>query len=443
MTMLCCSATKLKRQILPHTQRAGYIGRMTTRHATRKGVSRLNTRTEDGGPGSAEVPRGSCDGTHFQRASDIFGASSATSDRGLAVMQAPVYLNKVAAIANDEVRTIPSSISRAILVARDEILVTGVCMYSFPIDLFQGGADTSVTIKTDAVIASLALESLSIERGREAVTHPNDHSNKIRSSNDGHPTGFRLALDASARSLWPVIDSLTDTFNTKGEEFSDFLTTSRYRRQDAVPMTLVQEFTAFALLLREEVRHLQRLAALLLEVNVVATAIGTGPNASDNPAELVVAKHADVSELPVGLAHNLIEPPSGASARVSMQTAVMTVPVTFGQIYNESLLLKAGRRAGSIVPAVAANPVLSELVNEGCFTVVGNDMAVSMAAVRSARTVKDVVLELGLVEHVLINHVLSQESLMHTKYQGQIFLAEDPDTFLRAEQKQNLREASL
>ena len=272
------------------------------------------TRTEEDLLGTAEVPADAYYGIHTQRAIDNFHISTSTINDVPAMVRAMVQVKKAAAQANGELRTIPSDIAKAIEVACDEILVNGRCMDQFPIDLFQGGAGTSVNMNTNEVVANLALESMGLEKGRYDVINPNDHVNKSQSTNDAYPTGFRVALYTSVESLWHEVDSLADAFAAKGDEFADFLKMGRTQLQDAVPMTLGQEFTAFSVLLREEVRHLHRMAELLLEVNLGATAIGTGLNTPEGYSELAISKLADITGLPVVRAANIIEATSDAGA---------------------------------------------------------------------------------------------------------------------------------
>ncbi|MGC5629412.1 aspartate ammonia-lyase [Georgenia sp. Z1344] len=480
----------------------------------------MSTRTEDDLLGSVEVPSDAYYGIHTQRAIENFRISSSTIGDVPAMVRSMVQVKKACALANGELRTIPPKVARAIADGCDEILVGGRCMDQFPIDVFQGGAGTSVNMNTNEVVANLALEQLGLEKGRYDVVNPNDHVNKSQSTNDAYPTGFRLAVYAVVRELWEEIDRLAAAFEAKGEEFADVLKMGRTQLQDAVPMTLGQEFTAFAVLLREEVRHLSRLAELLLEVNLGATAIGTGLNTPEGYSELAVARLADVSGLPVVLAENLIEATSDTGAYVSMHAGLKRVAVKLGKICNDLRLLSSGPRAGlneinlpelqagsSIMPA-KVNPVMPEVVNQVCFNIIGNDVTVTMAseagqlqlnvmepviaqvlfesvsllrnaaiglrekcvdgitanpevgladvlgsigivtylnpvighhngdrvgkeAARSGRSVKEVVLELGLLDEARIDELFSRENLMHPKYQGEIFPAEDPDTYPR------------
>ncbi len=480
----------------------------------------METRTERDLLGTLDIPADAYYGIHTQRAINNFQISPLTISDVPAMVRAMVQVKKAAAHANRELRAIPSDVASAILTACDEILVRGRCLDQFPVDVFQGGAGTSVNMNTNEVIANLALESMGFEKGRYDVVNPNDHVNKSQSTNDAYPTGFRLALYTSVCELWEQIESLAESFEAKGEEFADHLKMGRTQLQDAVPMTLGQEFTAFAVLMREEVRHLKSLASLLLEVNLGATAIGTGLNAPEGYAEIAVEWLAEVSGLPVVLSHNLIEATSDAGAYVSMHAGIKRTAVKLGKICNDLRLLSSGPRAGlneinlpemqagsSIMPA-KVNPVIPEVVNQVCFNVIGNDVTVTIAAeagqlqlnvmepviaqvlfesisllknatitlrdkcvtgitanpevglsnvmnsigivtylnpvighhngdivgkeaARTGRSVRDIVLEMKLVEPERLDELLSHDNLMNPRYQGKIYPAEDPDSLPR------------
>ncbi|UNX53758.1 aspartate ammonia-lyase [Georgenia sp. TF02-10] len=482
----------------------------------------MTTRTEEDLLGTKEVPADAYYGIHTQRAVENFRISSSTISDIPAFVRAMVQVKKASALANRELRTIPPRIADAIVAGCDEVLVRGRCMDQFPVDVFQGGAGTSVNMNTNEVIANLALEHLGLPKGRYDVVNPNDHVNKSQSTNDAYPTGFRLAVHTVVQDLRGELERLAAAFAAKGEEFADVLTMGRTQLQDAVPMTLGQEFTAFAVLVREEVRHLGVLAGLLLEVNLGATAIGTGLNTPPGYAALAVEKLAEVSGLPVVLAENLVEATSDAGAYVSMHAGLKRVAVKLGKICNDLRLLSSGPRAGlneinlpelqagsSIMPA-KVNPVMPEVVNQVCFTVMGNDVTVTAAAeagqlqlnvmepviaqvmfesvsllhnaaaglrercvdgitanpevcrsyvmrsigivtylnevighhngdlvgkeaARSGRSVREVVLEMGLLDEAQLDELLSPENLMRPRYHGEIFPAEDPDSLPRGD----------
>ena len=241
---------------------------------------------------------------------------------------------------------LPGWVARAILQACDEVLKKGRCMDQFPIDVFQGGAGTSVNMNTNEVLANLALEHLGFSKGRYDIVDPNDHVNHSQSTNDTFPTGFRVALDHVFGKLSDAVEELSDAFYDKGEEFEHILKLGRTQLQDAVPMTLGQEFTAFAVNLEEELRHLEYARSLLLEVNLGATAIGTGLNAPPGYRELAVKYLAEVTERPFVTAADLIEATSDTGAYVMAHAACKRLASKLSKICNDLRLLSSGPRAG-------------------------------------------------------------------------------------------------
>ena len=351
-----------------------------------------NARVEEDLLGPKEVPNDAYFGVHTVRAVENFTISHVTISDVPELVRAMVQVKKASALANKELHVISEEKADAIVVACDQILQDGRCMDQFPVDVFQGGAGTSVNMNTNEVIANLALESLGLAKGRYDVIDPNDHVNRCQSTNDAYPTGLHLAVFSAVEELKYEITELSDAFDSKALEFADVLKMGRTQLQDAVPMTLGQEFKVYGDLMRDEIRQLTLAAELLLEVNLGATAIGTGLNTPDGYAKCVVSKLAEVTGLPVVLAVNLIEATSDTGAYVSMHAAIKRVAVKLSKICNDLRLLSSGPRTGlneinlpelqagsSIMPA-KVNPVLPEVVNQVCFKVIGNDVTVSMAA---------------------------------------------------------------
>jgi aspartate ammonia-lyase len=350
------------------------------------------TRIEKDLLGSLDVPANAYYGVHTQRAIDNFRISPTKVHDFPEFVRGMVMVKKASALANLELRTIPWEIGRAIVAACDEILLEGRCLDQFPIDVFQGGAGTSLNMNTNEVIANLALELMELPKGRYDVVNPNDHVNKSQSTNDAYPAGFRVATYIVVQGLRDELSRLAEAFDAKADEYAHVIKMGRTQLQDAVPMTVGQEFRAFAVLMREEIRHLQYAAQLLLEVNLGATAIGTGLNTPEGYAAVAVRKLAEVTGLPVVPAENLVEATSDTGAYVSMHAAAKRVAAKLGKICNDLRLLSSGPRAGlneinlperqagsSIMPA-KVNPVIPEVVNQVCFKVMGNDVTVSMAS---------------------------------------------------------------
>ncbi|MDO5092657.1 MAG: aspartate ammonia-lyase [Propionibacteriaceae bacterium] len=350
------------------------------------------TRTETDLLGSREVPDDAWYGIHTLRAMENFPISGITVNSIPELIRGMVQVKKAAALANRELRVLPGWIARAIVQACDEVLEKGRCFDQFPIDVFQGGAGTSLNMNTNEVLANLALEHLGFTKGRYDIVDPNDHVNRSQSTNDAYPTGFRVALDRMFERLAKAVEELSDAFDEKGEEFHDIIKLGRTQMQDAVPMTLGQEFTAFSVNLDEELKQLDYARSLLLEVNLGATAIGTGLNTPDGYRQLAVENLAQITGRPFTPAVDLIEATSDTGAYVMAHAACKRLAGKLSKICNDLRLLSSGPRAGlneinlprqqagsSIMPA-KVNPVIPEVVNQITFKVRGNDLTVGLGA---------------------------------------------------------------
>ena len=342
--------------------------------------------------GEREVPNDAYWGIHTLRAIENFNISRNTISDVPEFVRGMVMVKKATALANGELGAIPAKIADAIVKACDEILKNGRCLDQFPSDVYQGGAGTSVNMNTNEVVANLALELLGHPKGSYDIINPMDHVNASQSTNDAYPTGFRIAVYNSILGLIQKVRYLQKGFEAKATEFADVLKMGRTQLQDAVPMTVGQEFKAFAVLLEEEVRNLKRTAKLLLEVNLGATAVGTGLNPPQGYPELAVKYLSEVTELPCTLSENLIEATSDCGAYVMVHGALKRTAVKLSKVCNDLRLLSSGPRAGlneinlpelqagsSIMPA-KVNPVVPEVVNQVCFKVIGNDTTVTFAA---------------------------------------------------------------
>ncbi len=350
------------------------------------------TRIEEDLLGQRHVPSDAYYGIHTLRAIENFNISSSTISDVPEFVRGMVMTKKAATLANRELGVLPKDIAKHIIDACDVILETGKCMDQFPSDVFQGGAGTSVNMNTNEVIANVALELMGKEKGQYQFINPNDHVNKSQSTNCAYPTGFRIAVYNSVRKLVESIEYLKGAFEAKSQEFSTVLKMGRTQLQDAVPMTVGQEFRAWGVTLNEEIRNLDYTSKLLLEVNLGATAIGTGLNAAEGYQELAVKHLAQVTGLPCVPAEDLIEATSDCGAYVMTHGALKRLAVKLSKICNDLRLLSSGPRAGlnelnlpelqagsSIMPA-KVNPVVPEVVNQVCFKVLGNDNTVSFAA---------------------------------------------------------------
>ncbi|MBT0726031.1 aspartate ammonia-lyase [Rosenbergiella australiborealis] len=351
-----------------------------------------NIRIEEDLLGMREVPADAYFGIHTLRAIENFYISSSKISDIPEFVRGMVMVKKAAALANRDLKTLPRSIAEAIIRACDEVLNNGTCIDQFPVDVYQGGAGTSVNMNTNEVLANIGLELMGYQKGEYQHLNPNDHVNMCQSTNDAYPTGFRIAVYHSLLKLIDAINSLSEGFDRKSKEFSHILKMGRTQLQDAVPMTVGQEFKAFSVLLKEETKSILHTAQLLLEVNLGATAIGTRLNTPEGYQTLAVNYLAQVTQLPVVAAEDLIEATSDCGAYVMVHSSLKRLAVKLSKICNDLRLLSSGPRAGlneinlpqlqagsSIMPA-KVNPVVPEVVNQVCFKVIGNDTTVTMAA---------------------------------------------------------------
>lgn len=350
------------------------------------------TRLEQDLLGERHVPVNAYYGIHTLRAIENFNISKMTISDTPEFVRGMVMTKKAAAMANKELGVIPSQVGGYIIAACDLILQTGKCMDQFPSDVFQGGAGTSVNMNANEVIANVALELMGKEKGQYEFINPNDHVNKSQSTNCVYPTGFRIAVYNSIATLIHSVEYLSAAFELKNKEFSGILKMGRTQLQDAVPMTVGQEFHGWSVTLNEEIRNLNYTAKLLLEVNLGATAIGTGLNTVPGYQNLAVKYLSQVTGLECAPSEDLIEATSDCGAYVMVHSALKRLAIKMSKICNDLRLLSSGPRTGlneinlpqmqagsSIMPA-KVNPVIPEVVNQVCYKVMGNDTTISFAA---------------------------------------------------------------
>ena len=331
-------------------------------------------------------------GIHTLRALENFKISHQKISDVPAFIRGLLHTKKAAALANKALGTLSTEHADMIITTCDLMLSAERCFDQFPIDLFQGGAGTSVNMNANEVIANLALELHEHPKGAYDILHPNDHVNRCQSTNDVYPTAFRVALYESTFGLLNKLKRLITAFDDKAVSFNDVLKMGRTQLQDAVPMTLGQEFHAFAVTLREEIKNITRCQELLLEVNLGATAIGTGMNTPPDYSSLAIRYLAEITGHSYIPAEDLIEATSDCGAYLMLHGAYKRLAMKLSKICNDLRLLSSGPRAGlneinlpqrqagsSIMPA-KVNPVIPEVVNQVCFKVMGNDVTVTMAA---------------------------------------------------------------
>lgn len=343
--------------------------------------------------GEKQVPAEAYYGIHTVRAVENFQISGQTVGTNQSFVRGLALVKKACALANGELGTIPADVSKSLVEACDEVLRDPKKWgQQFPSDVYQGGAGTSINMNANEVIANIALEKRGLAKGTYSVINPNDHVNKCQSTNDAYPTAFRVALFEHLNGTLQALDSLAVAFEKKGKEFQNVLKMGRTQLQDAVPMSLGQEFNAFATLMKEDGRLIRTVQKFMLEVNLGATAIGTGINTPPGYAELAVKKLAEVTGHSYVQSEDYIEATSDCGAYIIVSGALKRTAVKLSKICNDLRLLSSGPRTGlkeinlpemqagsSIMPA-KVNPVIPEVVNQVSFKIMGNDLAITLAA---------------------------------------------------------------
>ncbi|MFC2131450.1 aspartate ammonia-lyase [Bacteroidota bacterium] len=349
------------------------------------------TRTEHDLLGNREVPYEFYYGVQTLRALENFSISGVSINHFQDLIIALAQVKMASAKANYDLGLLPPNIANGIVSACREI-INGKLHTHFVVDMIQGGAGTSTNMNANEVIANRALEIMGFEKGQYEHCHPNNHVNLSQSTNDAYPTALKIANCYSNQKLLKVLKDLVESFRNKAKEFSHVIKMGRTQLQDAVPMTLGQEFEAYAVTLGEEITRLEQNARLFLEVNMGGTAIGTGINADPKFPEMVINYLWEITGLPVTLAPNLVEETQDTGSFVMYSSAVKRLAVKLSKICNDLRLLSSGPRAGfneinlpkmqpgsSIMPG-KVNPVIPEVVNQIAFKVIGNDLTVTLAA---------------------------------------------------------------
>ena len=349
----------------------------------------MKYRTEKDPLGELRVPASAYYGVQTRRAVDNFPISGLTAPPELIV--ATVQIKKAAARANAALGRLEPRLADAIAAAADEIL-SGELRDQFVVDVYQAGAGTSHNMNTNEVLANRAAEMLGGKRGEYATVHPNDHVNMGQSTNDVFPTATRLALLGMMPGILTAARELAAGLDAKANEFADVLKTGRTHLQDAVPMTLGQEFGGYAANVSHAADELERSAEQLRELNLGATAVGTGLNAGDDYTRRAIANLASFTGLPVRPADNRFRVTQSMGDVLGYSGGLRRLAAEVGRIASDLRLLSMGPRAGiaeiqlpavqpgsSIMPG-KVNPSIPEMVNQVCFQVFGCDATIMAAA---------------------------------------------------------------
>ena len=349
------------------------------------------TRTEHDLIGELEVPADAYWGIHTLRARENFPITGIPIGDSPFLVEALAAVKQAAATTNHQLGLLDDERFAAIRQACEEIRA-GDLHEEFVVDVMQGGAGTSTNMNANEVIANRALQILGRPFGDYAYLHPNEHVNLSQSTNDVYPTAVKIAVILSTHALLDAMAVLQASFTAKAEEFRGVLKMGRTQLQDAVPMTLGQEFGTYAVMLGEDRSRLEEAVMMLHEINLGATAIGTQLNAPVGYVPVACDHLAHLTGLPLVSAVDLIEATQDCGAFVQLSGVLKRVAVKISKICNDLRLLSSGPRAGLNeinLPAVQAgssimpgkvNPVIPEVVNQVAFQVIGMDVTVTMAA---------------------------------------------------------------
>jgi fumarate hydratase class II len=357
--------------------------------AASRGAGAPGQRVEHDPLGEVRVPADAYYGAQTRRALENFPISGLTAFPELVI--ATVHIKKAAAQANAALGRLDSKVATAIVAAADEIL-EGSHRDQFVVDVYQAGAGTSHNMNANEVLANLAEERLGGRRGSYRHVHPNDHVNMGQSTNDVFPTATRLAVLDALKGLAAAGNQLATSLERKRDEFATVLKTGRTHLQDAVPITLGQEFGGFAANVRQALADLERTAEQLHELNLGATAVGTGLNAGDDYTVRAVSNLAKATGLALRPAADRFRVTQSMGDVLACSGALRRLAVEVGKIASDLRLLSMGPRAGiseinlppvqpgsSIMPG-KVNPSVPEMVNQVCYQVIGCDAAILAAA---------------------------------------------------------------
>jgi aspartate ammonia-lyase len=351
----------------------------------------MNTRTERDFLGERVIPADAYYGVQTQRGMDNFRITGVPMSAEPEFVRAFGFVKKAAALANRDLGVLDAAIANAIVAGCDK-LIAGEMREQFLTDFIQGGAGTSTNMNANEVIANLALEHLGHAKGEYQFVNPNDHVNYGQSTNDIYPTAFRLALILRLTRYMESLTKLQASFFAKAVEFDRVLKMGRTHLQDAVPMSLGQEFHGWGTTIGEEVQRIAEVRQFLHEINLGATAIGTMVTAAPGYPELATRYLSELTGTQFILAGDLVEATSDTGAYVLLSGVLKRTSSKLTKICNDLRLLASGPRCGfneihlpqmqpgsSIMPG-KVNPVIPEVVNQVSFLVIGLDLTVTLAA---------------------------------------------------------------
>lgn len=381
----------------------------------------MNYRIESDSVGSGNVPADSYYGIQALRAYQNFRITGRRLPESQIVALANI--KKACAMSNMEAGLLDENIGNAIIASCNDI-VDGKFHDQFILDPIQGGAGTSSNMNANEVVANIALEKLGKEKGQYEFCHPNDHVNMSQSTNDVYPTSVKIALYITGQTLLEKLKVLGDTLEGKSREFSNVMKLGRTQLMDAVPITLGQEFKAYATVVRRDEARIERGLKELLAVNMGATAVGTGINVPYTYFDTIIENLGKTTGLEIRRCDNLVDGTQNIDCFSVVSSAIKTCAISLSKMANDIRLMSSGPRGGlgeitipakqngsSIMPG-KINPVIPEVLNQCAFGVIGNDMTVTMACEAGQ-------LELNAFEPVVFDRI----------YDSMVMLSGGIDTF--------------
>jgi aspartate ammonia-lyase len=373
-----------------------------------------NVRIERDLMGEKEIPQEAYYGIQTARAIENFPITGIRPHHEL--IRAFAYVKKAAAMANSDVGVLNKKIAEAIVKASDEI-IAGNLLDQFVVDSIQGGAGTSFNMNANEVIANRAIEILGGKKGDYMMVSPNTHVNMAQSTNDAFPTAIHIACLHLARGLTSSLEQLIIAMQGKEKEFDQVIKMGRTHLQDAVPIRLGQEFGAYKRVLTRDLHRIKNSVDHLYEINMGATAVGTGLNAVPEYIALVAKYLAEHTGMPFKNAEDLVDATQNTDAYTELSSALKILAINLSKMANDLRLMSSGprtgineinlppRQAGSSIMPGKVNPVMAEVINQISFQVIGNDHTISLASEAGQ-------LELNVMEPVLVFNLLQSLSIL-------------------------------
>jgi len=380
----------------------------------------MTYRTEKDFLGEKKIPADVYYGIQTLRAAENFPITGYKIHEEM--IKALAVVKKAAALANMETKRLYKGLGDASVQAADEIL-EGKLHDQFIVDPIQGGAGTSMNMNANEVIGNRALELLGHNKGEYIHLSPNTHVNMSQSTNDVFPTAIHISTLKLLEKLLDTMEYMLDAFKKKARDFDHVIKMGRTHLQDAVPIRLGQEFEAYSRVIERDIKRIKQSRQHLYEVNMGATAVGTGLNADPRYIENVVKHLAEISGLPLVGADHLVDATQNTDAYTEVSAALKVCMMNMSKIANDLRLMASGPRAGlaeislparqpgsSIMPG-KVNPVMAELINQIAFQVIGNDHTICLASEAGQ-------LELNVMEPVLVFNLLQSISIMNNGFRS-------------------------